>query len=87
MRDLFVNNAKLWSGNLGLILVGNLRLLTQPRKGHLELGPGNWSITLGKVRVLPVRFNSVKLKSEAERPWSEGLKEETWLTGREHVVF
>lgn len=63
MRDLFVNNAKLWSGNLRLVLVGNLRHLTQQREGHLELDPGNWSITLGKVWVGQVRLNSVKVKS------------------------
>lgn len=36
MRDLLVNNAKLWSGNLRLILVGDLSLLTQPP------GSGSW---------------------------------------------
>lgn len=44
-------------------MVGNVRRLTRQRKGHLELEPGNWSITLGKVRVVRVRLNSVKVKS------------------------
>lgn len=62
MRDLFGNNAELWGEIVRLVLVGNLRLLTQQRKGRLELSPRNWSIALGKGKVGQVRLSSAKVK-------------------------
>lgn len=51
-RDLSVHNAKLWREYLKLILVGNLRLFREQRKGHLEIDPWDLEHPPGKVRVL-----------------------------------
>lgn len=87
-RDLFVHNAKLWSENLKLILVGNLRLLREQRKGQLELDPWDLERPPGKVRVLQWNWQWIWGTVMVKRtwPWRRWVEENLFL-GKELVVF